>query len=95
MNILKDRGLNVVYFSPIVPLCQLTKTIVTTENNGYRRCGGVCGGINISDEYINEKMRFGHWKDTGFMLRGEAVAGFTAMFLEMWNVNDEHIEELR
>ena len=26
-----------------------------------------CGGINISDEYINEKMRFGHWKDTGFM----------------------------
>ncbi len=32
-----------------------------------------CGGINISDEYINEKMRFGHWKDTGFMLRGEAV----------------------
>lgn len=52
-----------------------------------------CGGINISDEYINEKMRFGHWKDTGFMLRGEAVAGFTAMFLEMWNVNDEHIED--
>ena len=47
----------------------------------------------MGDSTKNEKMRFGHWKDTGFMLRGEAVAGFTAMFLEMWNVNDEHIED--
>lgn len=43
------------------------------------------GGINLADEYINEKMRFGHWKDTGIRLKGEAVKGFTLMFLEMWN----------
>ena len=48
--------------------------------------------INISDEYINEKM-FQAMEDTGFMLQRQAVAGFTAMFLEMWNVNDEHIED--
>jgi len=43
------------------------------------------GGINIADEYINRKHRFGYWKDTGIRLEGEAVWSFTAMFLEMWN----------
>lgn len=46
---------------------------------------GFTGGINIADEYINEKVRFGYWKDTGIRLKGEAVRNFTAMFLEMWD----------
>ncbi len=46
---------------------------------------GFTGGINIADEYINEKVRFGYWKDTGIRLEGEAVWNFTAMFLEMWD----------
>ena len=50
-------------------------------------------GINLADEYINQKMRFGHWKDTGFMMKGEAVAGFTSLFLDMWNINDEKCED--
>ena len=44
------------------------------------------GGINLADEYINRKERFGYWKDTGIMIQGEAVRSFTLMFLEMWNV---------
>lgn len=43
------------------------------------------GGINLADEYINRKMRFGHWKDTGVRIHGEAVFNFSMMFLEMWN----------
>ena len=43
-----------------------------------------CGGINIADEYINRLERFGHWKDTGVMLQGEAVWSFTFMFLQQW-----------
>ncbi len=46
---------------------------------------GFTGGINIADEYINEKVRFGYWKDTGIRIQGEAVWNFTAMFLEMWD----------
>lgn len=42
------------------------------------------GGINLADEYINEKERFGHWKDTGIMIKGEGVWGFTIMFLNIW-----------
>lgn len=43
------------------------------------------GGLNIADEYINRVVRFGHWKDSGIMLKGAAVWSFTVMFLEMWN----------
>ena len=42
------------------------------------------GGINLADEYINEKLRFGHWKDSGILLKGEAVWSMTVMFLTMW-----------
>ena len=47
------------------------------------------GGINLADEYINEKERFGHWKDTSVMIKGEAVWNFTLMFLQFWNYDEE------
>ena len=45
------------------------------------------GGVNLSDEYINRKMKFGHWKDTAVMVKGEAVKSFTLMFLQMWGMD--------
>lgn len=56
------------------------------------------GGINLADEYINQKKRFGHWKDVGAMVKGDAVERFTYMFLEMWNVSEripDHYEKYR
>ena len=48
------------------------------------------GGINLADEYINKKVRFGHWKDNGIMLKGDAVWSLTVMYLTTWNyVNNE------
>lgn len=44
-----------------------------------------CGGINIADEYINQKERFGHWKDIGFKITGAGVQSYTYMFMEFWN----------
>ena len=46
------------------------------------------GGVNLADEYINRRERFGHWKDTAVMLRGEAVQSFTLLFLQMWNLTE-------
>ncbi len=43
-----------------------------------------CGGVNLADEYINEKLRFGHWKDATVMITGPAVDSFTCMFLTLW-----------
>lgn len=51
------------------------------------------GGINLADEYINAIVRFGHWKDSGIMLRGEAVWNFTVMFLSAWDLLREEVDD--
>ena len=51
------------------------------------------GGINLADEYINRRVLHGHWKDTAVMVSGEAVRGFTLMFLQMWNVDTRQAED--
>ena len=43
------------------------------------------GGFNLADEYANFTHPHGVWKDTGFMLRGEAVYSYTAAFLAAWD----------
>lgn len=43
------------------------------------------GGINLCDEYINAYEKYGHWKDNGFIIRGDAVYNYTLMFLQMWH----------
>lgn len=50
------------------------------------------GGVNLSDEYINKASRFGHWKDTAVMIKGDAVKSFTLMFLQMWNLDEKNAE---
>ena len=53
------------------------------------------GGVNLADEYINQRVRFGHWKDTAVMLKGKAVDSFTMMFLQLWDVTERDAEEYR
>ncbi len=48
---------------------------------------GYTGGVNIADEYINEAVRFGHWKDTGLRLEGDAVYELTRLFLIDCGIN--------
>ena len=42
------------------------------------------GGVNLADEYINKKDKFGHWKDTAVKLSGGAARSFAVMFLQFW-----------
>ena len=49
----------------------------------------VNGGINLADEYINQEVRFGHWKDTAVMIKGPAAKSFELMFLQMWNIDEK------
>ncbi|MBS6195665.1 MAG: cardiolipin synthase [Clostridiales bacterium] len=85
---LKALGIQCKVFNPIKP------ALSTTQNNRDHRKIAVIdghtaftGGINLADEYINEKERFGHWKDTAVMIKGEAVRSFTWMFLQLWDTN--------
>ena len=43
------------------------------------------GGVNIADEYINVIERFGHWKDGGVRVEGDAAIGFVKLFLSAWD----------
>lgn len=82
---LKRDGIQCHVFNPFRPL------LTTVQNNRNHRKilsidGKVAftGGINLADEYINRKERFGHWKDGAVMVEGYAAWSFTVMFLEMW-----------
>jgi cardiolipin synthase len=51
------------------------------------------GGVNIADEYANLINRFGYWKDGGVRIVGDAVAGFTKMFLSLWDFTSGSISD--
>lgn len=53
------------------------------------------GGVNLADEYANLYEKHGHWKDTGMMLRGEAVKAMTATFLIMWEMTSHERMSLK
>lgn len=86
-KILEEKGIRCRIFNPIRP------AISTSQNNRDHRKilvidgkTAYTGGVNLADEYINRKIRFGHWKDNVIGLKGDAVRTFTVMFLQMWNV---------
>ena len=56
---------------------------------------GFTGGINLADEYIGEKRRFGYWKDSGVRITGGAVNSFTQMFFGLWNAFRRDKEEVK
>ncbi len=49
--------------------------------------GNICytGGLNLADEYSNDIIRFGYWKDNAIKIKGAAVWNFTCMFIAMWD----------
>ena len=54
----------------------------------------VTGGVNIADEYINQKEVYGHWKDTGIKLEGKAVNELTKLFLSDFYINFRREENI-
>ena len=56
---------------------------------------GFTGGVNLADEYINEKAVFGHWKDTAIMLKGEGVWSLTILFLTLWDAISKENDNFR
>lgn len=83
---LESKGIECVVFNKLNPLSG-----VIMNNRDHRKMlvidGKVAfsGGINISDEYINKKKVYGHWKDNAIKVVGDGVFNFTVLFLTMWN----------
>ena len=90
---LENLGIRCAVFSPVRPFVSThynfrdhRKILIVDGHTAFT------GGVNLADEYINVRPRFGHWKDTALMVRGEAARGFTLMFLQMWNLGEKHPE---
>ncbi|HBG10202.1 MAG TPA: cardiolipin synthase, partial [Firmicutes bacterium] len=82
---LEALGIKTERFHPLKPMLSAAlnyrdhrKLLIIDGHTGFT------GGINLADEYINVVEKFGHWKDSAFLLKGDAVWSLTAMFLAMW-----------
>ena len=87
---LNENGINAVQFS------RLRGSADSEFNNRSHRKMiiidgkiGYTGGFNLADEYVNVVKRFGHWKDSGVRLYGEAVWELTKLFLVDYVMNDK------
>ncbi len=93
---LRKLGIKCKVFAPVSPFVSThynyrdhRKILVIDGHTAFN------GGVNLADEYINQKAKFGHWKDTAVMLKGEAVKSFTLMFLQMWEIDEPEEESAR
>lgn len=93
---LRSYGIKCEIFNRFHPL------LTTLQNNRDHRKIAVIdgkiaytGGINLADEYINEKLRFGHWRDCAVRMQGAAAESFTVMFLQTWHLLSRTREPLR
>lgn len=93
-KVLQQKGIKCIVFNRLIPV-----VAVFMNNRDHRKIlvidgdTAFSGGINIADEYINKKKRFGHWKDNGIMIKGAAVWNYTVMFLNIWNAYKNEDED--
>ena len=92
---LEKDGIECAVFNPFRPF--LT---VKQNNRDHRKIvvidgkAAFTGGINLADEYINAREKYGHWKDSAVLLEGKAAWSFTLMFLEMWELSKKCGEDI-
>ena len=91
---LNDEGIQCVPFNPALPVLN-----VFLNHRDHRKITvidgrvGFTGGYNLAEEYFGRIHPYGHWKDTGLRLEGEAVRSLTAIFLELWCVQTKQKED--
>lgn len=92
---LKSYGIRCLVFNKFKPL--LTATQNCRDHRKIVAIDGkvaFTGGFNLADEYINAIHPFGHWKDAGVLLEGEAAWSMALIFLQMWMMNGNSEEDV-
>ena len=90
IKLLRAAGIEVKVFHRIKPLFY-----TGLNNRDHRKIAVIdervafTGGFNIGDEYANIESPFGYWKDNGVAIYGEAAKVFGAMFLSVWNKDNQ------
>lgn len=84
---LASVGIRCVKFSPFIPIVSQVH-----NNRDHRKITvidgkiGYVGGLNIADEYINVKQKYGYWKDSSLKIVGNATNQLTIFFLQLYNL---------
>jgi cardiolipin synthase len=61
------------------------KVLIVDEATGY------VGGVGIADEWLGDARDESEWRDTHFSIRGPAVDGLRAAFLDNWSETDSEL----
>lgn len=91
---LEAEGIHCRAFNRFVPVVSMRQN--NRDHRKYLIVDGktaFTGGVNMADEYINVKPRFGHWKDSAIRLEGDAVWSMTVSFLAMWDFTNSQEED--
>ena len=91
---LKRKGIKCVSFNPIT---FISGTLNYRDHRKMLVIDGeiaFSGGVNLADEYINKKKKYGHWKDIGFYVTGAAAQVYSRMFVEFWNAFSKPKDQL-
>ena len=89
---MEDAGVRVRWFRPLHRL-QPTKVnhrthrkvMIVDEETGFT------GGVGIADEWSGDARSEDEWRDTHFRVRGPAVDGLRAAFLDNWLETDPEV----
>lgn len=85
---LRKEGINCLKFNPFRPVVSGIH-----NNRDHRKITvidgktGFTSGANIADEYINEKVLYGVWKDSAIKICGSAVKNLTLLFLQLFDTS--------
>lgn len=91
---MESLGIKCRVFNPLVPVLNMIM-----NNRDHRKITvidgkvGFTGGYNLADKYFNLENPYGHWKDTGVKLTGDAVRSLTVTFLELWSAMSKEERE--
>ncbi|MCR4562666.1 MAG: cardiolipin synthase, partial [Bacilli bacterium] len=93
-RLMREKGIKCYKFHPFRPILS-----GAYNNRDHRKIAvidhqmGFTGGMNLADEYANDIVRFGYWKDTMVKIEGPAIANLIATFLQNYDLSAGCISE--
>ena len=84
---LSKKGIKCYRFNPFIPLLS-----GLFNNRDHRKIAVIdhkeafTGGMNLADEYANDIVRFGYWKDAMIKIEGPAINNLIYMFLSIFDL---------
>ncbi len=93
-NQLKKEGIKCYRFNPFIPLLS-----GIFNNRDHRKIAIIdheqafTGGMNLADEYANDIVRFGYWKDAMIKIQGPAINNLLYMFLSMYDLCQNRLSD--